>query len=383
MSFLKQTILVLASLFLSTALAAPAEVDKIPYAPDEVLLGKGQPWFHNTTTAVNPQQLIFRKPYDYEMPVINQAKELFERSSAKAMALLDSNEVVWLSYKLPATEQNMYMSYSIGKTVTSMAIGKAICANKLSMDDVVEKLLPDLANTDLGKATVRDLLRMSSGTWEGNKDTTVHSPEQIKQIWTGKIGFYDILKTPTINSAHKNFLGDKRKPGEEFAYRSTDPLMLGVIINKVTKTTYAEWVEKEVLLDIPISKSAIVGQDKLGYGWADGNLRLFFEDWLRFAVWVKKNEKAEGCFGDYVRAASKTQIKNLSKRFGQTFEGYGYLLWTDNLLLQDSYWAVGYGGQRIGWNRSNNRIIVVFSNAENWMLDLYQLYRDWAAITDK
>lgn len=375
---IKQSIIFLISLLISVALAKSPEANKIPRAPDNILLGQGQSWFYKTTTASNPQKLIFREPVAHEIPIINQAKDLFERSSAKAMALLDGNEVVWLSYKAPATEKSLYMSYSIGKTVTSMAVGKAICANKLSKEDVVEKLLPDLVNTDLGKATVHDLLRMSSGTWEGHADTTIYSSDQAKLIFSGKLNFYDLLKDHNINSGHKNLLGNKRVPGEVFAYRSTDPLALGVIINKATKVSYAEWVEKEILSNVAISEPAIIGQDKLGYGWADGNLRLSFNDWLRFAVWVKEQEKKQGCFGDYVREASRTQIKNLSKTVGQNFDGYGYFLWTDNLLLRDSYWAVGYGGQRIGWTRKNNRMIIVFSNAEDWMLDLYQLYRDWS-----
>jgi CubicO group peptidase (beta-lactamase class C family) len=81
-----------------------------------------------------------------------------------------------------------------------------------------------------------------------------------------------------------------------------------------------------------------------------------------------------------VRAASTTQISN-NTQTGISFGGYGYLIWTDNNRLADSYWAVGYGGQRIGWNHKNNRILIAFSNVENYMSDLYWLYKDWALVT--
>jgi len=56
------------------------------------------------------------------------------------------------------------------------------------------------------------------------------------------------------------------------------------------------------------------------------------------------------------------------------------LIWTDNSRLKDSYWAIGHGGQRIGWNHKNSRILIAFSNVENYMDELYWLYKDWATI---
>jgi hypothetical protein len=117
-------------------------------------------------------------------------------------------------------------------------------------------------------------------------------------------------------------------------------------------------------------------------GAADGNVRMYLEDWIRFAVWVKAQEAGTGCFSAYVRQASTRQIPNTSKKSGAAFDGYGYLTWTDNRQRRDSYWAVGHGGQRIGWNHANARMLVAFSNVEDYMMDLYGLYAEWAAIGD-
>jgi CubicO group peptidase (beta-lactamase class C family) len=260
-----------------------------------------------------------------------------------------------------------------------MAVGKAVCQGKLSLDTLAADLVPELAGKDLGAASVRDLLRMSSGTWEGNPDSTIYSPEQWAAVLAGKVSYVDILATPRVSTAHTGLFG-KRKPGEAFAYRGTDPLLLGVMINRATDTTYAIWVEREVLLPAGIETPAVIGQDHFGYGHAEGNVRLTLDDWVRFAVWVKDNEQAHGCFGDFVRAATRTQIPNRWKEFGKLFDGYGYLTWTENLRQPDSYWAVGHGGQRIGWNHRNRRMIVAFSNLESYMDELYLLYRSWSAL---
>jgi hypothetical protein len=58
-------------------------------------------------------------------------------------------------------------------------------------------------------------------------------------------------------------------------------------------------------------------------------------------------------------------------------KGYGYLTWTDSVDAPNTAWAWGYGGQRIGWSHDNNRMLIAFSNREDWMPDLATLLRDW------
>jgi len=109
---------------------------------------------------------------------------------------------------------------------------------------------------------------------------------------------------------------------------------------------------------------------------------MTLEDWGRFAYWVKTNENGSDCFAGYVKDASRTQIRNSSIKQGKGFNGYGYLVWTDNIPQSDSYWANGYGGQRIGWNHRNNRMLIAFSNAADYTDDLYRFYADWSQLPD-
>jgi CubicO group peptidase (beta-lactamase class C family) len=351
-------------------------------APDNWLLSKGPSWHYKTEISSPPAPLIFRDPTHAEKAVIQRATLLLQNSSAKSMALINGHEVVWVGYNGGTNDKSTFLGFSVGKTVASMAVGKAICSGKLSLKTVAEDIIPELKGTDLGKATVHNLLTMSSGTWEGNSDSTITSKKQIDQMNSGQLSILDVLRTPEIHSAHQSFFGAKRVPGEEFAYRTTDPWVLGVMINKVTGMSYVKWVEQQVLLPVGIESQGVIGQDKFGFGSSAGDVRLTLKDWIRFAVWVKQNETAQGCFGDFVREATKTQIANKSKRSGKLFDGYGYYVWTENLRLRDSYWANGHGGQRIGWNHKNKRMLIAFSNVENYMDDLYWLYRDWASLQD-
>jgi len=125
----KLNILLLSALLL-LPLSASAQLPSVggnPSVPDSWLLGNGQRWHHQTAKSNTPSQLIFRQPTPTEKPIVEKAMRIFETSSAKSMALLDGNNVVWVGYKEPSNEKSLFFSMSIGKTVASMAVGKAMC----------------------------------------------------------------------------------------------------------------------------------------------------------------------------------------------------------------------------------------------------------------
>jgi len=346
-------------------------------APDDWLIGKGRAWFYHGEPAASTSVIGSRAPTAEEKKVVDKAKELFANRPAKVIALIDGRDVVYKDFKAPANDDSYLFSFSMGKTITSMAVGKAICAGKLQLTTRADEFIPELKGKALGVATVRDLLRMASGTTGGDSDATMFTPAQNK-LWTeGKLNLLDTIAEDRLSAAKKGVFS-AYAPGEQFWYKSTDPVTLGIMINRATGTTFAKWTTENVLQQAGISSPVIIGEDKHGQAQADGNYRMVMDDWIRFAIWVKDSSMEEGCFGDYVREATKTQIKNVQKNAGKFFDGYAYLLWTDTQYAPNTYWAVGYGGQRIGWSLANKRLLVVFSNSENWISELYELQRAWA-----
>lgn len=325
---------------------------------------------------VNPAPVNTRPPNFDEQKVIDKAELLFNNRPAKVIALLDGRNVVYKQFKAPANDDSYLFSFSMGKTITSMAVGKAICAGKMKLSTRADELIPGLKGKTLGGASVRDLLRMASGTTGGDTDSTMFTPAQNK-LWTeGKLNLLDTITEDRLSGAKKGVFSSYA-PGEQFWYKSTDPVTLGIMINRATGTKFSEWTTENVLREAGISNPVIIGEDRFGQAQADGNVRMVMDDWIRFVIWLKASAKSEGCFGDYVRDATHTQIKNTQKNAGKLFNGYGYLAWTETLYAPNTFWAVGYGGQRIGWSASNDRIMILFSNAENWMTEAYELFDSW------
>lgn len=345
--------------------------------PDNWLLGAGREWHYKVTPSPVAREIASREPKTSELKIIERAQRIINNGSAKALLLADGDKVVWIGFAQPANENSLFLSASIGKTVTSVAIGAALCEEKMTLDTKVKDVIASLRGSDLGEANVAQLLTMSSGVKPFDAGIVIANGRH-QEILTGKLSQLDLLEFPEVNAAAIDSSGKKFLPGKRFSYGSTDPIALGVMINQLTGQTYAKWVEAKVLHPAGIAFSGIVGQDHFGFGASDGNIRLRLLDWLRFATWIKQLEKSSGCLSDFVRAASHTKIENVAKKQGKSFDGYGYLIWTENEFYPDSYWAVGYGGQRIGWNYKNDKVLIAFSNVENYMTDLYSLFKEFA-----
>lgn len=277
--------------------------------------------------------------------------------------------------KAPVTDDSYLFSFSMGKTITSMAVGKAICAGKLTLATRADEVIPELRGKDLGAATVVDLLKMASGTTGGESDATMFTPAQNKLWAEGRLNLLDTIVEDRLSRAKRGVFSPY-KPGELFWYKSTDPVTLGIMVGNTTGIPFSKWTTENVLQAAGVSKSVIIGEDKFGHTQADGNYRMVLDDWIRFAVWVKDSSKENGCFGDYVRQATSTQIWNVEKNAGKLFDGYGFLTWTETQYAPGTFWSVGYGGQRIGWGKSRAKSIVVFSSVEDWMPEVHALAED-------
>jgi len=352
---------------------------------DPILLGEGRFEDYKTGIAATPRLLQTRAPMSDELKLIEEMQRLISASRKKTIALIDKQQVVWIGYRDPYLKHERFVSMSISKSIVAVATGIAVCAGKVNLGDRVDSVLKEFSGKDLGLAAVRDLLTMTSGTWGGNPDSTIFDAQQQLLLASGSLGLRDILLSEQVSRGHRNTVfSAKRKPGEVFAYRSTDPLVMAGILEIVMSEPYGRFIEENILKPAGIENPAISGRDFFGFPRADSVLRLTLEDWIRVAIWIQEQRKRADCLGGFLSAATQRQAQNRAgSNFPQAFKSYGYYFGLDNENVKDSFWAVGFGGQRIGWSTRNEKIVISFSNSDAKIADLEQLFNQWITQKEK
>ncbi|APW42014.1 serine hydrolase domain-containing protein [Rhodoferax saidenbachensis] len=386
--FIRSSIAIAASTYMLLALGIFSVTGAVHAAsvPDGSLLAKQQNlprWWYVSKPSPKAVALYERAPSEAEQSVVDKANAMLASGELRAFAMLEGDKVVHSGFSGPANPDSLFYGYSMGKTITGMATGQAICAGKMELTSKAGDVIPELAGTDLGESTVHDLLRMASGTRMNNNHPSLILPSQESELILKKSSFFDLMMDSAVTSAHKSVFGNKRKPGDAFEYKGTEPMTLGVMIAKATSMPFSQWMQEQVYDPMGAAKTGNFLEDPQRIGMTSGGSRLRFEDWLRFAVWVKKSSKAPGCLGDFVRASMTKQIKNdplKQRRAGYYYDSYGYLMWTENTIAPNTAWAVGLGGQLIGWNLSSDRIIVAFSNDDSSSAKVYAMSKEWNAI---
>lgn len=146
----------------------------------------------------------------------------------KAVGYADKN------FNVPNKFDTKFCLASMNKMFTGTAIMQLVQQGKLSVNDKVGKYLPDYPNEEVrNKVTIHQLLTHTSGM--GSYWTEFFQSPKMQEIVT--VTDYD-------NLANKNPL--EFEPGERFSYSNSGPLVLGLIIEKISGMSYDDYIRKYI-----------------------------------------------------------------------------------------------------------------------------------------
>lgn len=139
-----------------------------------------------------------------------------------------------LELGVPLTSQSAFYMASVSKQFTAASVVLASEQGYLSLEDDVRKYIPELP--DYGHAiTLRQMLHHSSGLRDflalvylaGRNISDLSSPAEILKVIAGQKGLNNI-------------------PGDEFVYSNSNYFLLGVVIQRATKKTLAEFAAQNI-----------------------------------------------------------------------------------------------------------------------------------------
>lgn len=140
-----------------------------------------------------------------------------------------------LGHKVKNNTDTKFSYASVGKSFTAVAVFQLIQAGKLSLDDTIGKFLPNYPSEVVRDSiTIRLLLQHRSGL--------PNYFQSDKFLNTPKIKFRTI---ESLASLYEN-QPLEFKPNAQFAYRNTNYIVLGRIIETVSKMSYQKFIEKHI-----------------------------------------------------------------------------------------------------------------------------------------
>ena len=142
--------------------------------------------------------------------------------------------------------------FSVTKTVTSLLCGIALKDGYIkSLSDPVIDYVPELKDADpkFAQLKIEHLLDMTAGL-KFNENYSWNPFSKIAKLYMGNNTLKVLQSIKFINT-----------PGENFSYDSATTAILGVVIERATGKTYAQYLSEKVWQPLGMERDALIGLD--------------------------------------------------------------------------------------------------------------------------
>ena len=304
---------------------------------------------------VSPTPLI-----DIEFTTGNRKHDLAEFLSLNRVAgllVIKDGRIVLEDYELGNTEKSRWVSWSMVKSICSTLVGAALQDGSIaSLDDPLTRYMPELAGGAYGKATVRNVLQMSSGVkW----DETYTDPKSDRRHMLD----LQIAQKPGEIVKFLATLPKAGEPGTVWNYSTGETHMIGALVRAAVKRPLADYLSEKIWSRFGMQDDAtwwLESPDGLEVGGSGFSATL--RDYGRFGQFVLNGGKVGT---EAIVPAGWFQEAGTSKNIGGKLVDYGYMWWTYGPsaapVHQGAFRATGIFGQALYINPREHVVIAMWS----------------------
>jgi|HubBroStandDraft_6_1064221.scaffolds.fasta_scaffold00244_3 CubicO group peptidase (beta-lactamase class C family) len=179
-----------------------------------------------------------------------------------------------LEWDVPVKADTIFQSGSVGKQFAATAVMMLVEEGKVALDDPVQKYFPD-APESWKDIKIRNLLSHTSGLgeYENGPRTKPDGPFYLRLDMTED----ELYKR--IGAMPMDF-----KPGEDWSYRNTNYVLLGIMIHKVTGKFYGDYLQERIFKPLGMTTTRIISEADIiphraaGYELVKGQLKN--QEWV-------------------------------------------------------------------------------------------------------
>jgi CubicO group peptidase (beta-lactamase class C family) len=299
---------------------------RFPSRPVEASL---DPLYFSTVNQNQITEAINGLKVDDTIPLV----DYLEKSDTTAFIIIHGNELVYEKYFNGSSSESTITCFSAAKSFLSTLVGIAISEGCIGgLDDPVTRYIPELLERDerFVDITIRHLLTMSSGLrfkesfspWS-DPSKTYYSPD-LRAV---------ALSSEIVES-----------PGTRFIYNDYNPLLIGLVLERATSVSVAEYLETKLWQPMGAEGDGSWSLDSEQSGFEKMNTGINGRaiDFAKLG-WLFLNEGRNGEIqavpSDWVEEATRLDTTADPAAY------YQYFWWIDE--DHNAYWAEGNHGQYI------------------------------------
>ena len=275
---------------------------------------------------------------------------------ATGLMIIHDGKIIVEKYQYSRNSESPFRSFSMSKTIISLLVGIAIEKGHIeSIDDRVEKYLPEIQGTVYGDSTIKNLLRMSVGT---------NFKEDYSFGKSDLITFYENMYSKNLKSNAITFNKRTFEQGKKFQYSSSDTVVLSRVLASATKKTITELTQDWLWNPIGAENKAywiLLKSDNLEDG--GGGFFATLKDYGKIGILLANDGFMNGVQivpKQYLLDATDSNLQPSGFKKNEAaynYYGYGYQVW---LLPQEerSFALQGIYGQNIFVQPSSKVVMV-------------------------
>lgn len=289
------------------------------------------------------------------------------KQNIHSVMIVKNGKVVFEKWMGEGEKNTPHILHSVSKTFTATAVGMAVDAGLISLEDKVvdffPEYLPEAVNENLASLNVRHLLTMNCG-FEVSPDSRIR---------------------PNREDWIRGFLAEPfdRKPGTIFCYTSLATYMLSAIVQKVTGEKVVDYLQPRLFEPLGITD---VYWEESPEGITNGGWGLYLktEDLAKFGQFILQEGMWKGrqlVSKEWIAQATSRQVDSVPagnntdrleeiKAAGKKpdwVEGYCFQMWR---CTHNAFRADGAYGQVIMILPEKDAVIVITAHGSDFQGEL-------------
>ncbi len=257
-------------------------------------------------------------------------------------------------------DADLMYSMSMAKSYVGYLLGHAVCDGYInSLDDPIDKYLPETKSTLYEGVSLRDMSNMSSG------DAYFFQEKGYKKESTKSYALPLLLKRIPIEEFIKK-TEKKHQRKQTFFYSNIQTDIVANALDKNLPGGIGKYMHVKISERAGNTEEMVFLRDKNDWAIFFAFLYSSRMDYLKFGKLIYDDWKSNSCISDYLKEVLNKSVSSKQIHKG-AYTRYGAFFWTGRNPLKFKHFGLrGHGGQTIIINLDTGAVLSIHSIRQNY-----------------